>query len=148
MIKLKASGLTQIGFRHIQNDDSVFLNENEGIYILCDGVSEGGQGKLASEKITQVIQEKLIQANQRFKEHSSELAGTKRLQAMQEVMQNTFADAQSSIRADAENNPRPETPHVGLHVSKQPPIRPSRRAQKVTERQLRHVFSRNAFGHK
>ena len=60
MIKLKAAALTQIGVKHLQNDDSVFLNENEGIYIICDGVSEGGQGKLASELITQIIQEKLI----------------------------------------------------------------------------------------
>ena len=105
MIQLKASALTQIGAKHLQNDDSVFLNENEGIYIICDGVSEGGQGKLASELITRIIQEKLIQANANFKKREAELVGTKRLQAMQEVMQNTFADAQSTLSGLAQNNP-------------------------------------------
>lgn len=105
MIKLKSGTLSQIGAKHIQNDDTAVVNAKEGVYIICDGVSEGGQGKLASALISQVIQEKLVQANQDFKTKSSDLAGTKRLQAMQEVMQNTFADAQSALKAQAENNP-------------------------------------------
>jgi len=104
MIKIKAQAQSQMGVKHLQNDDTVFLNENEGIYIICDGVSEGGQGKLASTLITQIIQEKLIIANADFKERDSELSGTKRLLAMQEVMQNTFADAQSNLRSLAKVN--------------------------------------------
>jgi len=105
MIKLKSSALTQKGSKHVQNDDSAFINDQEGIFIICDGVSEGGQGKLASELVTQVIQEKLIRANQDFKKKASELVGTKRLQAMQEVMQNTFAEAQARLKELAQNNP-------------------------------------------
>ena len=105
MIKLKSAALTQQGSRHVQNDDSIFTHEQEGIYIICDGVSEGGQGKLASELITKVIQEKLIKANSEFKKNESLLIGTKRLQAMQEVMQNVFAEAQSTLSGLAQKNP-------------------------------------------
>lgn len=105
MIKLKSAALTKMGAKHQQNDDSVLLNEKEAVYIICDGVSEGGQGKLASELITKIIQEKLVQANADFKKRESELVGTKRLQAMQEVMQNTFAEAQSTLSGLAKNNP-------------------------------------------
>ncbi len=105
MIKLKAAALSQMGVKHLQNDDSVSLNEKEGIYIICDGVSEGGQGKLASELITKIIQEKLIKANSDFKKNESNLIGTKRLLAMQEVMQNTFAEAQSTLSGQAKTNP-------------------------------------------
>jgi serine/threonine protein phosphatase PrpC len=104
MIKLKSAALTQMGAKHQQNDDSVLLDEQEAIYIICDGVSEGGQGKLASELITKIIQEKLIQANFEFNKRSTELVGTKRLHAMQEVMQNTFAEAQSTLSKLAQNN--------------------------------------------
>ena len=105
MIKIKSVALSQMGAKHLQNDDSIFTNEKEGIYIICDGVSEGGQGKLASTVITKIIQEKLTQANADFNKRESELAGTKRLLAMQEVMQNTFADAQSELSELAKNNP-------------------------------------------
>ena len=104
MIKLKSSSYSIMGSRHQQNDDSVYLNEKEGIYIICDGVSEGGQGKLASELITRVIQEKLIKANEAMKNSSTKITEAKRLIAMQEVMLETFADAQSNLRAKAQNN--------------------------------------------
>lgn len=105
MIKLNAAALTQMGARHHQNDDSVLMNEKEGIYIIADGVSEGGQGKLASELITKTIQDKLIQANSDIQKRGSELTGTKRLLAMQEIMQATFAEAQSTLSDLAKSNP-------------------------------------------
>ena len=105
MIKLKAATLTQMGVKHIQNDDSAFVNEKEGVYIICDGVSEGGQGKLAAQFVTNIIQGNLIRANQDFKNRAYELVGTKRLQAMQSVMLETFTEAQTLLREQGEKNP-------------------------------------------
>lgn len=104
MLKLKTQFHSTQGARHTRNDDHIAIQEAEGIYIICDGVSEGGQGKIAAELITHSIQESLIKANATLKNSNQPLNGSRRLLAMQEYMSNAFMDAQTALEAKAQNN--------------------------------------------
>jgi len=104
MLKLKTQYHSTQGARHTQNDDHITVNDAEGIYIICDGVSEGGQGKYAAELITHSIHESLIKANATLKNSNQPLNGSKRLIAMQELMLIAFGDAQYALEAMAQNN--------------------------------------------
>ncbi len=104
MVKPSSSAWTQIGSRHKKNDDYALVNAEHGIFILCDGVSEGDVGDFASQCVAKVIQEKLIQANRRFEKADGGLTGTKRLQAMQDVLLEAYTEAQSVLRTEADAN--------------------------------------------
>jgi serine/threonine protein phosphatase PrpC len=104
MIQPKVSGVSVMGARHQTNDDFFFMNPEQGIYVICDGVSEGGQGKLASEATAKSIQEKLVQGNAFLKKNGAQLLGPKRLQSMQDILLKTFSDTQESLIRMAETN--------------------------------------------
>lgn len=106
MIKTKTSSYSHMGARHQQNDDLTYSNDSEGIHILCDGVSEGGQGKLAAELITKSIRDFLIEANKMHARSPVKLSGSKRLLSMQETMLNAFDQAQTTLEAMAQNHPK------------------------------------------
>jgi serine/threonine protein phosphatase PrpC len=89
--------LSIMGSKHKTNDDYSLINQEQGIYILCDGVSEGGNGRFASELVAKQVQEKLIDANKFIQKNGAQLLGTKRLQKMQELMLSAFTDTQSSL---------------------------------------------------
>jgi serine/threonine protein phosphatase PrpC len=104
MIQPKVNHLSFMGSRHKTNDDYALVNQEQGVYILCDGVSEGGNGRYASEIVAKNIQERLIAANHFLAKNGAQLLGPKRLQKMQELMLSAFADAQSNlIKAAAAN---------------------------------------------
>ena len=77
MIQPKVNHLSFMGARHKTNDDHVLVNQEQGIYILCDGVSEGGNGRYASELISKQIQDRLMSANQFLKKNGAQLLGPK-----------------------------------------------------------------------
>ena len=97
MIHPKISHLSFMGSKHKTNDDYALVNQEQGITVLCDGVSEGGNGRYAAELVSKLIQEKLIEANHFFKKNGAQLLGPKRLQKMQELMLGAFTDAQAKL---------------------------------------------------
>jgi serine/threonine protein phosphatase PrpC len=109
MIKFKSDGFSVMGSKHRQNDDSIYLNEKEGLFIICDGVSEGGLGKSAAETVTLTIEKAITKANQAFFGATEKIEGTKRLLAMQEIMFRTFAEAQSALRGKIDNEQQKKT---------------------------------------
>ncbi len=97
MIKLSASSQSQIGAKHLKNDDAIYSNEKEGIFIICDGVSEGGQGQFASHFVVNAIPKRLIEANQKFKNTSDAVSDPERLHEMHRILQQTFAETQTGL---------------------------------------------------
>ena len=94
-----------MGSRHQKNDDLALLNQEQGIYVICDGVSEGGHGDLASNMVAKVIQDKLMAANSFIKKNGAQLLGAKRLLHMQEQMVSACTEAQQNIQKAALQNP-------------------------------------------
>jgi len=104
MLHPKSFSHSIIGARHSQNDDYTLVNQEQGIYVLCDGVSEGGQGKFASEMVCKSIQEKLIEANAYIRKNGAQLLGPKRLQAMQDRVLTAFSETQQNLQKLAAQN--------------------------------------------
>ena len=97
MFHPKVNHLSFKGARHLTNDDYALVNQEQGIYILCDGVSEGGNGRFASEMIAKEVQAQLIEANHFIKKNGAQLLGPKRLQNMQTSLLTAFTEAQSTL---------------------------------------------------
>ena len=97
MIQPKVNHLSVMGAKHKTNDDYALVNQEQGVYILCDGVSEGGNGRFASEFISKQIQERLTEANHFIKKNGATLLGPKRLQKMQELLLAAYAEAQTAM---------------------------------------------------
>lgn len=109
MINPKAQSFSTKGAKHQINDDMLMMNPEQGIYVICDGVSEGGQGKFASNAVSKTIQEMLTAANSTIRKNGAQLTGTKRLQAMQELLLSAYADAQTNLKKEAKINPLYQT---------------------------------------
>lgn len=105
MVHPKTLSHSIIGARHKTNDDSTLMNQEQGIYVLCDGVSEGGQGKLASQFVTKSIQDKLIEANTFIRKNGAQLLGVKRLQTMQDLLLKAFSETQQDLQKNGLQNP-------------------------------------------
>lgn len=86
-----------MGSKHKTNDDYALSNQEQGVTVLCDGVSEGGNGRFASELVAKQIQERLVEANHFLKKNGALLLGPKRLQKMQEFMLEAFTHAQANL---------------------------------------------------
>jgi len=97
MIQPKVNHLSYMGSKHKTNDDYVLINQEQGIYILCDGVSEGGNGRFASEIVAKQVQEQLTHANHFIQKNGALLLGPKRLQKMQELLLAAFTEAQTAL---------------------------------------------------
>jgi serine/threonine protein phosphatase PrpC len=97
MVQPKVNQLSVMGAKHKTNDDYAIVNQEQGIYVLCDGVSEGGNGRFASEFISKQVQERLTEANHFIKKNGANLLGPKRLQKMQELLLSAYSEAQSAL---------------------------------------------------
>ncbi|MBS1958359.1 MAG: cyclic nucleotide-binding domain-containing protein [Bdellovibrionales bacterium] len=97
MVHPKALALSKQGSRHQVNDDAALINAEQGIYIICDGVSEGGNGKHASDYVSKFIQTKLMEGNQYLEKSGAQLLGAKRLQYMQEWILGAFTQTQENL---------------------------------------------------
>ena len=112
MIQPKVNHLSFMGAKHKTNDDYVLINQEQGVYIVCDGVSEGGNGRFASELIAKRVQEQLTHANHFIQKNGALLLGPKRLQKMQELLLGAFAEAQTSLVKMGETDPNYRNAHT------------------------------------
>lgn len=58
-MKLKAFGQTDVGKRRDHNEDSIFIDEEVGLYIVADGMGGHAAGEVASETAVAVLREEL-----------------------------------------------------------------------------------------
>ncbi len=112
MIQPLANHISFMGARHKTNDDYALVNQEQGIFVICDGVSEGGNGRFASELVAKSIQDKLMEANQFLAKNGAHLLGPKRLQKMQEFVLSAFADAQDNLTVAGAQNPNYKNAHT------------------------------------
>ena len=105
MIQPKAVSYHFMGSQHKKNDDVVLLNQEQGIYIVCDGVSEGGNGDFAARIASNALQEALCAGNVFKQKNGANLLGVKRLQYMQDQMISACDDAQEAIQDAVNDDP-------------------------------------------
>jgi serine/threonine protein phosphatase PrpC len=57
MIEIKSSGITDVGRRRKQNEDSLFYNDRMGLYVVADGMGGHKAGEVASRLVVETIRE-------------------------------------------------------------------------------------------
>ena len=61
MIEIKSSGITDVGRRRKQNEDSFFCNDGMGLYVVADGMGGHKAGEVASKLVVETIRDYIDQ---------------------------------------------------------------------------------------
>lgn len=61
MIEIESSGITDIGRRRKQNEDSLFYDDGMGLYVVADGMGGHKAGEVASKLVVETIRDYLKQ---------------------------------------------------------------------------------------
>ena len=62
---VQVSAKSDVGFHREKNEDSYFVDSNEGLYIICDGMGGHLAGEVASQKAIEFVVEFLATARAR-----------------------------------------------------------------------------------
>ena len=57
MIEIQSSGITDVGRRRKQNEDSLFYNDQMGLYVVADGMGGHKAGEVASKLVVETIRD-------------------------------------------------------------------------------------------
>jgi serine/threonine protein phosphatase PrpC len=93
----KTLHLSYLGNGRQVNEDFPIVNQEQGVHVLCHGLSKEGKGHSLSEFVAKRIQECLIKANQELSEKAVEIQGQVKLEKMQEFMLSAFSEVQSEL---------------------------------------------------
>ncbi len=61
MVNIESSGITDIGRRREQNEDSLFYDDAMGLYVVADGMGGHNAGEVASRLVVETIRDYLNQ---------------------------------------------------------------------------------------
>jgi serine/threonine protein phosphatase PrpC len=61
MLKIESAGSSDIGRRRKQNEDSMFLDDRMGLYVVADGMGGHNAGEVASKLVVETIQDYIRQ---------------------------------------------------------------------------------------
>jgi serine/threonine protein phosphatase PrpC len=61
MLKIESAGISDIGRRRKQNEDSMFLDDRMGLYVVADGMGGHNAGEVASKLVVETIQDYIRQ---------------------------------------------------------------------------------------
>ncbi|MDX1707530.1 MAG: protein phosphatase 2C domain-containing protein, partial [Desulfobacterales bacterium] len=61
MIDIESSGITDIGRKRAQNEDSLFYDDGMGLYVVADGMGGHNAGEVASKLVVETIRDYLNQ---------------------------------------------------------------------------------------
>lgn len=62
MVKIESAGISDIGRRREQNEDSLFFDDGLGLYVVADGMGGHNAGEVASKLVVETIRD-FIQQN-------------------------------------------------------------------------------------
>src|SRR5438046_9051471 len=106
MSKYRSAARTDVGMKREHNEDSFLVNEDLGLYVVCDGMGGHAGGETASRLAVQTIEKELISARLRVDDPFStkaELAESPLDAALREAV----AGARAAVS-------RHSSPHPGL----------------------------------
>lgn len=87
MAKIESAGISDIGKRRKQNEDSLFLDDRMGLYVVADGMGGHKAGEVASKLVVETIRdyirqgqldgrvEKLVEADENLSKEARLLLG-------------------------------------------------------------------------
>ena len=61
MVTIESAGITDIGRRRDQNEDSLFIDDSMGLYVVADGMGGHNAGEVASKLVVETIRDYLKQ---------------------------------------------------------------------------------------
>ncbi len=61
MAKIESAGISDIGKRRKQNEDSLFLDDRMGLYVVADGMGGHNAGEIASKLVVETIRDYIRQ---------------------------------------------------------------------------------------
>ena len=61
MIEIESSGISDIGRKRKQNEDSFFYDDGMGLYVVADGMGGHNAGEVASKLVVETIRDYLKQ---------------------------------------------------------------------------------------
>lgn len=61
MVKIESAGISDIGKRRKQNEDSLFLDDRMGLYVVADGMGGHKAGEVASKLVVETIRDYIRQ---------------------------------------------------------------------------------------
>src|SRR2546421_4510040 len=73
--KFRSASLTDIGRKREHNEDSFLVNEELGLYVVCDGMGGHAGGETASRLAVQAVEKELISARLRADDPVASTAG-------------------------------------------------------------------------
>ena len=105
MAKFRSASLTDIGRKRDHNEDSFLVNEDLGLYVVCDGMGGHAGGETASRLAVQTIERELLGARLRPDDPLSSaapLAETPMAAALREAVEGACAAVFRTSRANPE----------------------------------------------
>ena len=61
MVKIESAGISDIGRRREQNEDSLFFDDGLGLYVVADGMGGHNAGEVASKLVVETIRDFILQ---------------------------------------------------------------------------------------
>ena len=105
MSKFRSAALTDVGRKRDHNEDSFLVNEDLGLYVVCDGMGGHAGGETASRLAVQTIERELISAKLRSEDPfaaNAPLAESPLAGAMREAVEGACAAVFRTSRAHPE----------------------------------------------
>src|SRR5438552_17666542 len=65
MSRYRSAARTDVGMKRDHNEDSFLVNEDIGLYVVCDGMGGHAAGETASRLAVQTVERELIGAHMR-----------------------------------------------------------------------------------
>src|SRR4051812_47246828 len=105
MARYVCAARTDVGMKREHNEDSFLINEDLGLYVVCDGMGGHAGGETASRLAVQTVERELLSAKLReddpFKSNGS-LANTPLAGALREAVEGACAAVFRTSRANPE----------------------------------------------
>src|SRR5258708_38742286 len=105
MARYRCVAQTDVGMKREHNEDSFLVNEDLGLYVVCDGMGGHAGGETASRLAVQTIERELISARLRVDDpfrSDAPLADTPLAGALREAVEGACAAVFRTSRANPE----------------------------------------------